>query len=205
MKIPNKLQMIADACDGKITEISGPLPDGSGFAIMSMPLRKDHWIYGERGAERKVCGPPDSEDEIFHEPPPMPFRMGANWRLAVGMIEAPPEASVEEIKSIAANGRLLPRELMADMIRIAGRYAIRASTMKGADMDFDPDAMLQNLVVGMLGYWTDDGFTSDEWANPEPGRRWCCNGDGEGNHSQRCRHSPESICAAQSQPPTQQD
>lgn len=31
----------------------------------------------------------------------------------------------------------------------------------------DPDALLQNLVVGFLGYWTNDGLSSDEWANPK--------------------------------------
>jgi len=49
------------------------------------------------------------------------------------------------------------RPAWAQKIRQAGRYAIRASTMKGKEMDFDPDAMLQNLIVGMLGYWTPDG------------------------------------------------
>ena len=51
------------------------------------------------------------------------------------------------------------RQEWADKIREAGRYAIRASTMNGKEMDFDPDAMLQNLVVGMLGYWTLDGLS----------------------------------------------
>ena len=51
------------------------------------------------------------------------------------------------------------RQEWADKIREAGRYAIRASTMNGKEMDFDPDAMLQNFVVGMLGYWTLDGLS----------------------------------------------
>ena len=49
------------------------------------------------------------------------------------------------------------RTLKAEEIRAAARYAIRASTMNGKEMDFDPDAMVQNMVVGMLGYWTVDG------------------------------------------------
>lgn len=40
----NILQEIADAVGGKIGSV-GALPDGSGFATMSMPLPKDHWLY----------------------------------------------------------------------------------------------------------------------------------------------------------------
>lgn len=36
--------------------------------------------------------------------------------------------------------------------REAAKYAIRASTMNGKDMDFDPDAMVQNFVNAMCGY-----------------------------------------------------
>jgi hypothetical protein len=49
------------------------------------------------------------------------------------------------------------RDQTALNIRDAARYAIRASTMKGKEMDFDPDALVQNMVIGMLGYWTEDG------------------------------------------------
>lgn len=49
------------------------------------------------------------------------------------------------------------RNELADQVRAAARYAIRASTMNGRDPDFDPDALVQNMVVGLLGYWTDDG------------------------------------------------
>lgn len=51
------------------------------------------------------------------------------------------------------------RQEWADKIRIAAKYAIRASTMNGAEDDFDPDAMVQNMVVGMLGYFTEDGLS----------------------------------------------
>jgi hypothetical protein len=33
------------------------------------------------------------------------------------------------------------------------KYAIRASTNSGQDMDFDPDAMIQNFCVGLFGYY----------------------------------------------------
>lgn len=74
------------------------------------------------------------------ESPPMPFRMGNGPR----------------------------REAWASSIRAAGQYAYRAATMEGQEPDLDPDALLRNLVVGMLGYWTEDGLSKDSWANPTP-------------------------------------
>ena len=46
------------------------------------------------------------------------------------------------------------RNELADQVKAAARYAIRASTMNGKEMDFDPDAMVQNMIVGLLGPWT---------------------------------------------------
>lgn len=77
----------------------------------------------------------------FQEPPPMPFRMGT------------------------ADPR---RQQFNEMVSAAARYAIKASTMHGEASDFDPDAMVQNFVVGMLGYHTPDGLGSDAWQNPRP-------------------------------------
>lgn len=57
---------------------------------------------------------------------------------------------------------------MVEKIRAAGRYAIRSATMNGREEDFDPDALIQNLVVGLLGYHTKDGLSGDSWANPDP-------------------------------------
>lgn len=74
------------------------------------------------------------------EPPPMPFRKGTD----------DPD-----------------REQWAEAIWAAGRYAVRAATRNGQDMDFDPDALCQNLVVGLIGYWTPDGLNSEPWLNPE--------------------------------------
>jgi len=33
------------------------------------------------------------------------------------------------------------------------KYAVKCSTMSGKYMDFDPDAMIQNFMVGMFGYY----------------------------------------------------
>ena len=49
----------------------------------------------------------------------------------------------------------------AQAVRAAIKYAIRGATMCGQEMDFDPDAMVQNMIVGLLGYWTADGLSSD--------------------------------------------
>jgi hypothetical protein len=116
------VQELAEAVGGSITEV-GRLPDGSGFAMMSMPLPKDHWSTRQTG----------------YEPPPMPFLMGTDDP---------------------------GRQIWADKIRAAGRYAYRSATMQGKEPDLDPDALIQNLVVGMLGYWTPNGLSEDEWANP---------------------------------------
>jgi len=71
--------------------------------------------------------------------PPMPFRLGT----------ADPA-----------------RHLWEEKLRAVARYAIRSATMNGKDNDFDPDAMVQNFIVGALGYHTPTGWSSDEWANP---------------------------------------
>ena len=81
---------------------------------------------------------PLSEDHWMYsksENPPMPFRMGTNH---------PKHNEV------------------AEKIREAAKYAVRSATMSGMDMDFDPDALCQNMIVGMLGHWTPDGTSGDD-------------------------------------------
>jgi hypothetical protein len=147
---PNVIEQLAEACGGKITEVGGPLSDGSGFAIMSMPLRKDHWIY--KGDREETYG-------TFNVPP-MPLRMGSAdiAKIFVGSGARPADKQYS-----------LTKNEFAEMLKAAGKYAVRCATMNGKDMDFDPDALLQNLQVGMLGYWTDTGLSEDEWANPAEG------------------------------------
>lgn len=43
------------------------------------------------------------------------------------------------------------REILEKIIKNAARYAIKAATMSGKEMDFDPDALIQNLQVGLFG------------------------------------------------------
>lgn len=72
--------------------------------------------------------------------PPMPFCMGINHPCRKGFEKA---------------------------LRDAGRYACRCATMNGKDMNFDPDSLIQNLIVGFLGYHTETGLSSDEKDNPQ--------------------------------------
>ncbi len=55
-----------------------------------------------------------------------------------------------------------------DAVRAAARYAVRTSTMNGREMDFDPDALCQNMVVGLLGYNTESGLSGESFGNPNP-------------------------------------
>lgn len=61
------------------------------------------------------------------------------------------------------------RQQFNEWVRAAARHAVRAATMNGKDADFDPDALVQNMVVGLLGYHTPDGLCGmNTWANPSP-------------------------------------
>jgi hypothetical protein len=133
LDIPKALQEIADAVGGKIDSVSGPLPDGSGFATMSIPLPKDHWL---TQAGRNI--------------PPMPFRLGT------------------EEDGLNLLPKIRTREEFAQLIRAVGKYAYRASSMNGKETDIDPDALLQNLVVGFLGYWTPNGLSSLDGDDESP-------------------------------------
>jgi len=143
------VEQIAEACGGKIDSI-GLLPDGSGFATMSMPLPKTHWLY--QGDRQEAYG-------TFNTPP-MPFRMGSQEYAIFAVRRAGAPVPV-----------IMTKEEIAAKIREAGKYAVRCATMNGKEMDFDPDALIQNLLVGMLGYWTEDGLSSDAWMNPPDQQR----------------------------------
>jgi hypothetical protein len=52
------------------------------------------------------------------------------------------------------------RKELEEAIREGVRYALRTSTMNGKDDDYDPDTVVNNAIIGILGYFTPDG-TSD--------------------------------------------
>lgn len=88
-----------------------------------------------------IYGEKDREDEHGFEPPPMTYRLGTEH---------------------------FERKEWEERLRVAGRHAIRCATMKGKEMDFDPDALIQNLIVAVLGYFTPTGLGSEDWENPPP-------------------------------------
>jgi hypothetical protein len=133
-RLPEPLGTIQDA-GIKINEV-GLLPDGSGFAVGSLPLPKDHWLTKESEYHEKY--------KFNFDTPPMPFRMGKN---------------------------VPARKFYEQALQEAGRYALRAATENGKIDDYDPDAVIKNLIVGFLGYFTDDGLSEDEWANPKYARK----------------------------------
>lgn len=115
------------------------LPDGSGAATASFGLPDSHWLY-RKGANV----------------PPMPLRMGTNQKY--------------EMKLVGGEGCEMTldysRQNLANSLKRAGRYAIRCATMNGTEPNFDPDALLLELVVGLLGYKTSDGYSPDAYQNP---------------------------------------
>ena len=38
-----------------------------------------------------------------------------------------------------------------EAVRAAAKWAVRAATMNGTEMDFDPDALVQNMVYALCG------------------------------------------------------
>lgn len=156
------LDQIGQACGGTVVEhhiINEADEVVHAFGTMSMPLPKDHWIYRK---DETAAGPSNV--------PPMPFRMPARSVLYFSL-------DAEDIGSLIKSGQQrlpsikLNRRRFEKAIRAAGKYAVRCATMNGSEMDFDPDALLQNLVVGMLGYWTETGLTGypedSAWCDPQ--------------------------------------
>lgn len=159
----NILDRLADAVGGKATLHVLRNEHGEevhAFGTMSMPLPKTHWIY------QKDDTPAGFQSNV----PPMPFRMPARSVLYFSL-------DAEDIGSLIKSGQQrlpsikLNRRQFEKAIRAAGKYAVRCATMNGSVTDFDPDALLQNLVVGMLGYWTETGLTGypedSAWCDPQ--------------------------------------
>lgn len=132
--VPPIVRELVEDAGGTIGEV-GALPDGSGFLMASFPLPKDHW---------STVNPDDPNT------PPMPFRLGVSEHAVVAGF---PNTGVPD------RHLRLSRAEFAELIREVGHYAYRASTMNGKETDIDPDALLQNMVVGFLGYWTSDGLS----------------------------------------------
>ena len=51
----------------------------------------------------------------------------------------------------------LPKPILThaqrEAVIAAVRYAVRGATMRGTELDFDPDALVQNAVVALCGFY----------------------------------------------------
>ncbi len=81
------------------------------------------------------------------------------WLTVVGCNDPAMGLRCGTSESIGIRGQHWNRNQLADAVKAAGRYAVRASTMNGKEEDFDPDAMVQNFICGLLGYWTPNGIS----------------------------------------------
>jgi hypothetical protein len=136
------------------------MPEDKGAEAPEL-VKKIHWLLAERE---------DRGDGMKYDAPPMPLRMGLDAALMIHNCPNGPNMHGMGV------WHTYSREQFADLVRNAGKYAIRAATDCAKVVDFEPDAMLQSLVVGLIGYWTLDGLTEDPadwWANPAdaPGGR----------------------------------
>lgn len=110
------------------------LPDGSAFAIWSLPLPEDHWLTAPQADWD------DDHDTLADTPTP-----------------------------------ILTHALREHVIA-AARYAIRGATANGTDMDFDPDAMVQNFCYALCGPFS--AVNTKEPTEPaEPTDSTECTGD----------------------------
>ena len=112
------------------------LPDGTGAATVSYPLPKNHWLL-----------------QPHHNIPPMKLRVGTKQIMRWMIYDFPMRSGV------------FSKQKFADIITEATKYAYRAASMNGTS-DVDPDALCQNMVVALIGYWTETGLSNDESENP---------------------------------------
>ncbi|QVD49305.1 hypothetical protein LUCX_235 [Xanthomonas phage vB_XciM_LucasX] len=89
----NTLGEIADAVGGKLTEV-GMHPDGeSGFAMLSMPLPADHWLY-------------ETTEDGYTPPPQFPLLAGKDSKARDYLSRIIDEGVRHGFKSASDNGRL---------------------------------------------------------------------------------------------------
>lgn len=79
------------------------------------------------------------------------------------------------------------RKKMTEQVRAAAQFALRCATMSGEDMDFDPDAVIQELIVGLFGYHTKDGSEGGELIPKCPNcRAWLTQPEGDESRELHC-------------------
>ena len=56
----------------------------------------------------------------------------------------------------------MARDFLGKMIvEHGGKHGVKSATSNGRDMDFDPDALVRNVELGLFGLWTDNGLTGN--------------------------------------------
>lgn len=118
---------LADETGGAVTEVQ-QLSDGSGFAMLSMPLREDHWLYNVEGGG-------------YSGGAPMPMAAPAGDPL---------------------------RTILQDHVQTAARYGVRSATACGREDDFDPDALVRNVEIGLFGYYGKNSPYSHDLEHESP-------------------------------------
>lgn len=83
-----------------------------------------------------------------------------HWSYDTEPIETPALLRVGNRKTIDVKAT---RDELVKMVREATRYAWRATSGNGKIDDIDPDALVKNMVIGLLGYWTSDGHEDSDF------------------------------------------
>lgn len=83
-----------------------------------------------------------------------------HWLFEKGEFEVPP-------MTMRTGTDSPKRKELEKAIESAVKYALRVSIESPDEVGFDPDALVRNVVVGMLGYYTPNGLSKDAWANPK--------------------------------------
>jgi hypothetical protein len=128
VQAPKWLKRMVESVGGTVESVDGPLLDETFSATLNFPLPADHWLTQHPNAKS-----------------PAPFCMGIRDR-----------ASIVVKRAGRPQGSTLTRDEFAEALRSAARYAIK-STIGDKDQDFSPDAMVEQFVIGVLGYPTETG------------------------------------------------
>lgn len=59
------------------------------------------------------------------------------------------------------------RKMWEELISEGVMYGIKAATMNGKEDDFDPDALVRNVLIALFGYYTPNGLSFEEMFNPD--------------------------------------
>jgi hypothetical protein len=92
----------------------------------------------EKTSIKSVANFPDGHTAMV-----VSFPLSKNHWIYEDSGEPPAPLKIESIET---------RMHLESVFKDAVKYAVKASTLSGKEMDFDPDAMIQNFMVGLFGY-----------------------------------------------------